>query len=118
MQSGAQIKASNSNPINPVGRFGFALSIVGFCAIALLGPMRFEFVRYMTLSSFIGLIVSLVGLCWIPRKHAVWGVVLGLLGTLFLPVLISGKICLLLSKNCGALNCPAGECGIGNHLTQ
>ena len=70
---------------NPVGRVGLALSILGFCALALLGPMRFEFVRYMTLFSFIGLLVSLAGLCWRPRKQAAWGVVLGLLGTLFLP---------------------------------
>ena len=59
--------------------------MVGLAHIFMLGPLRFEFIRYMTLCSLIGLLVSLIGLCWRPRKHAVWGVFVGVVGTLYLP---------------------------------
>jgi cyanate permease len=74
-------------PTNRCGRAGLALSVLGLADIFLLGPMRFEFIRYMTLCSFLGLLVSLVGLCWKPRKHAAWGVILGGVGTLYLPTI-------------------------------
>ena len=80
---------------NKWAQVGILLSAFGLLNLFFLGPMRLEPVRYMTLCSLLGLMVSLVGLFRQPRKLAVWGVVLGAVGsmflpTVFLPVLIHG----------------------------
>ena len=74
-------------PRNRCGQAGLVLSVLGVADILLLGPMRFEFIRYLTLLSFLGLLVSAIALRWRPRKHAAWGVALGGVGTLYLPAI-------------------------------
>ena len=85
-------KTTDSSPAGPSkrnrwGQIGLVLSWVGLLSIALIDPVRLEFVRYMTLCSFGGLLVSAVGLCFRPRKLARWGASLGAIGTMFLPTI-------------------------------
>jgi hypothetical protein len=56
-----------------VGPFGLIVSLVGACAALLCFP---------------GLLVSLLALRNTPRRMAVWGVGLGVFGSLFLPTLL------------------------------
>jgi hypothetical protein len=82
---------------NRCGDLGLLFSIVGFANIALLGPFRFEMILNMTLCSLLGLVVSFIGLWWKPRKTAAWGLVIGIVGslylpTIFLPVLMSLRL--------------------------
>jgi hypothetical protein len=53
-----------------VGPFGHQISFVGMSLAFLAIP---------------GLLVSLVALCWQPRRTAAWGVGLSLFQTLYLP---------------------------------
>jgi hypothetical protein len=71
--------------INWVGRVGLAFSIAGLVSLFLLGPWRYEPIRYLTLCSLIGLVVSIAALFCRPRRTAKWGAVLGLIGTFYLP---------------------------------
>jgi hypothetical protein len=82
---------------NRCGELGLVFSIVGFANIVLLGPVRLELIRYMTVCSLLGLVASFIGLWWKPRKKAVWGLVIGAVGslylpTIFLPVLMSLRL--------------------------
>jgi hypothetical protein len=61
--------------------------------MVLLGEVRLELIRYMTVCSLLGLVMSFVALWWKPRKMAVWGFVIGAVGsaylpTIFLPILL------------------------------
>jgi hypothetical protein len=80
-----KMTTSGKDGTNRLGQVGLAFSIIGFTHLFLLGPFRYEFIRYMTLFSLLGLVVSLVGLYRRPRKCAAWGAILGLVGTLYLP---------------------------------
>jgi hypothetical protein len=72
---------------NRCGELGLLLSIVGIASIVLLGELRLELIRYMTISSLLGLVLSLVGLWWKPRQKAAWGLVIGTVGSLYLPTI-------------------------------
>jgi hypothetical protein len=70
---------------NRFGQLGLMLSAIGLVGIVALGTLRFDLVRYMTLCSFLGLAVSVVGVWRRPRAAAVWGILLGAVGSMFLP---------------------------------
>lgn len=53
-----------------VGSFGHTLAVIGMCVAFLALP---------------GLLVSLVALCWPPRRLAAWGAGLGFFQSLYLP---------------------------------
>jgi hypothetical protein len=63
------------------------LSLIGLVDILLLGVIRNPFVGWLTLTSLAGLLISLAGLFWRPRRFAAWGVLFGILGTLYLPTI-------------------------------
>ncbi len=70
---------------NRLGQVGLFFSIMGFVSFCSLDQVGGEFIRYVTLLSVVGLLISLYGLRRRPRTYAAWGVTLGLFGTLYLP---------------------------------
>jgi hypothetical protein len=74
-----------SHDRNNLGQVGLVVSGLGLVALIVLGWWRIDIVRYTTLCSLLGLVLSLAGLWRRPRRPAAWGVILGLLGTLYLP---------------------------------
>jgi hypothetical protein len=75
--------------LNGWGQTGSRLSAIGYISIWAFAYLEFEVLRFMTLLSSLGLVVSFVGLAWKPRKPAVLGVALGLIGSLHLPTLFT-----------------------------
>ena len=73
------------NSTNRLGQLGLIASIIGLTGLFLIGPFRYEPIRYLTLFSLIGLVLSLLALWWTPRKSAKWGLLLGIIGSLYLP---------------------------------
>lgn len=76
---------------NKCGSVGLCLSVIGNAAIWLLGFVRFgyafEVIRDITACCLLGLLVSSVGLVWKPRGKALAGLLLGIIGSLYLPTI-------------------------------
>ena len=83
MKSESSIAEPSSR--NRFGQLGLTLSCFGIVAIVALGTLRFDLIRYMTLCSLLGLLFSVLGLWRKPRIHAFWGILLGAVGSTFLP---------------------------------
>jgi hypothetical protein len=103
----------NPRKTNQLARAGLALSIAGLANLFLLGPLRYEPIRYMTLCSVIGLVVSFTALCLTPRKTALWGAVFGIIGTLYLPTVFLP----VLTRSRGTQPGAAGNSRPGVQLT-
>lgn len=82
------------NPANRTAQVGFALSLTGAMGVFLAGPLAlFGTVgiiaaRLCILAAFLslpGLLISALGLFGSPRKHAISGLILGVVGSLLLP---------------------------------
>jgi hypothetical protein len=87
------------SPANRVAQIGFALSLTGVSGVALagpfalVGPIGIILVRICVVAAFLslpGLLVSVLGLFGSPRKYAIRGLILGVLGSLFLPTFSLG----------------------------
>ena len=87
-QSPIEDSTLSVDPKNVIGRVGFSLSLVGVIGLFLVGPLGPAIttvgmsVLWLCLP---GLAVSVVGLFRAPRALALWGVVLGAYGLLYLP---------------------------------
>jgi len=73
---------------NRVGQAGFWISLVGICGVFIAGPFG-ELVTFAGIAlaflSLPGIVLSAVGLRQSPRRLAAWGLVIGLVGAMYLP---------------------------------
>jgi hypothetical protein len=75
-------------PRNVIGRTGLSLSLIGVVGLLIVGPFTPVITMIgmcMTFLCLPGLITSIVGSFWMPRRSAVLGIALGVLGLLFIP---------------------------------
>jgi hypothetical protein len=74
--------------VNRVGHIGFALSLLGVVGVCLAGfPVVGLQGMWLAFLSVPGLVISLIGLFIPPRRLAVWGTVLGIVGVLYVPTI-------------------------------
>jgi hypothetical protein len=75
---------------NSIARIGFSLSlagVLGLMTVGTFGPLVSHIGMYITFLCIPGLAISIVGLVWQPRRFAICGVVLGVLGSAYLPTI-------------------------------
>ena len=85
---------------NRIGKFGLCVSMFGivtFVLLCLLYAMSVQLPKVLLpviaislMCSPLGVLVSSVSLIWAPRNLGVWGVVVGVIGSLYVPTLIIG----------------------------
>jgi hypothetical protein len=68
--------------VNKCGRIGCLLSTAGLVALCFA---RSTMIRYLMICSLPGLVLSLVGLFRAPRGLALLGLLLGIIGSMYLP---------------------------------
>ena len=82
--------ATRDAPGNVMGHAGFSLSLVGLAGITVvesLGPVISAVGVCLAFLCLPGVVVSGFGLFRTPKRFAIWGIGLGLLGSLCLPTL-------------------------------
>ena len=79
-----------ATPSNPIARIGFFASLTGVVSLFAIGPFGSLFSTVASCVAFVslpGLIISCLGLFYRPRLVAVWGVAMGIVGSLYLPTI-------------------------------
>ena len=73
---------------NRVGNFGLALSLLGLVSMQLCSaPELIWLLQLVSLACPAGLIVGLIGVFRVPRWPARWAMLLGFLGSLYIPTI-------------------------------
>jgi hypothetical protein len=73
---------------NPLGQAGFFTSLLGICGVAIVGPFGEAVtvagisIAFLTLP---GIVLSAIGLRRSPRRLATWGLLIGIVGAMYLP---------------------------------
>lgn len=70
------------------GRVGFGFSLLSICGVAVVGPFGDYFaLAGIALASLAipGVLLSVIGLWFAPRRRAVWGLALGIIASLYSP---------------------------------
>ena len=96
--SSSAINCAAERNENRIGKFGLCLSMCGmftFFSWYLLYTMSVQlpkvampFIAICLMCSPLGVVVSIVSLIWAPRNLGIWGIVVGVLVSLYIPTLL------------------------------